>query len=98
MRQRNILAAPLALFLIGCAAPQATGPKLPPIPDAATDTCAARPYADLVGQDATALERVLIMRQIRLIRPGQPVTADYSESRINFDIGPDNRIQSIHCG
>lgn len=94
------------LLLAGCGvvvpAPPA-GPSLPPVPAPADDTCGAAPHAALVGQPATALERVMILRQVRLIRPGTPVTEDFMPARINFHISaPDvagvERIARIACG
>lgn len=75
--------------------PAPTGPAVPP-PEA--DTCGAAPYARLIGQDATALERELILRQVRVIRPGMAVTMDFRAERINFDIDDANRIARIFCG
>lgn len=83
-------------LLAACAsAPQ---PPEPPRSPARPDTCGAARYENLIGQDATALERVLIMGQVRVIRPGMAVTKDYRPARINFDIGTDNRILRINCG
>ena len=90
----------LALALSACAPlalpPQAgvePGPAMP-----AADTCGAGPYAGLIGQPATALERVLILRQVRVIRPGDAVTMDFREDRINFLIDGSERIARITCG
>lgn len=83
----------IALSLASCA-PQ-LGPVLPSGPD---DTCGAATHGALIGQDATALERVLIMRQVRVIRPGDMVTADYAPGRINFQIDDTNTIARITCG
>jgi hypothetical protein len=69
-----------------------------PVPVGAADTCGAAPYGSLIGQDATALEKVLILRQVRVIRPGTPVTEDFKPVRINFNIGADERIRTITCG
>lgn len=87
------------VLLAGCAQlPVEDVPSGPPVPLPEQDTCGAGPYAYLVGQDVTALERVLIMRQVRIIRPGQPVTMDYRSERINFRIGPQETITAITCG
>lgn len=97
--KHTILLACLALA--ACGAGRDTTPDLtqrPSIPPPQTDTCQATPYARLVGQDATALERELILRQVRIIRPGDAVTQDFRPVRINFEIGPDNRIARIFCG
>ncbi len=83
------------LALISCAEPAPVLPSLPP-PDA--DSCQVRQYASLIGQDATALERVLILGQVRIIRPGTAVTQDYRAERINFYVAADNQISRITCG
>ena len=95
-----IRARVLALALLaGCAEmPAVNVPTGPPVPPPEQDSCGAGPYAYLVGQPATALERVLIMRQVRIIRPGQPVTMDFRPERINFGIGSDETIIRITCG
>ena len=89
-----LLALPL---LAACAVPPSAppGPAVPP-PD--RDSCGAAPFARLIGQDATALERELILRQVRVIRPGDAITEDYRPGRINFDIGADEAIARIWCG
>ena len=71
---------------------------LPPVPAAAQDTCNAGNYAELIGQDATALELVLILGKVRVIRPGDAVTMDFLTDRINFQIDANERISAITCG
>lgn len=78
--------------------PAIVAPTVDPVPVGAADTCGATPYSYLVGQDATALERVLILRQVRVIRPGDAVTEDLRPERINFYIGADESIRTITCG
>lgn len=82
------------VILTGCAA-------LPPpaqLPPQSEDTCQAANYANLVGLDATALERTLLLGKVRVIRPGDLVTMDFLSDRINFMIDADNRIATINCG
>ena len=81
------------LFLAACATTQ-------PIPDAPSlpDTCGATDYVFLVGQPATALERVLIMDVVRIIRPETMVTMDYRANRINFMISDQEMISDVTCG
>jgi len=87
----------LALFCVSGCGIQPIAPPLPlPAPEA--DSCEAAPYAHLIGAPATALERELIMRQIRILRPGQPMTMDYRAERLNIEIGPDERIVRLFCG
>lgn len=73
-------------------------PPADPVPTGANDTCGAAPYGYLIGQDATALERVLILRQVRVIRPLDAVSQDLRPERINFNIGADEQIRTITCG
>ena len=84
--------------LAACEAPPLSGPLVPPLPPADHDTCNASPHANLIGQDATALEQVLLLRQVRVTRPGQAVTTDYRSNRISFHIDENNKIASIRCG
>lgn len=102
---RRLAIAGLCLGLAACGATVPVAPPvpdMPPVPAPAQDTCGAAPYAMLVGQPATALERVLIMRQVRLIRPDTPVTEDFRPQRINFHIATPfeapEYLQAISCG
>ncbi|MCF2905849.1 hypothetical protein L0666_12695 [Octadecabacter sp. CECT 8868] len=97
--KKLFLIAPLIL-LSACdvAGPRPTTPTGPPIPAPEQDTCNAAQHATLIGQDATALERVLLLAQVRVIRPGQAVTMDFRPNRINFNVGADERIKTITCG
>lgn len=81
------------LFLAACASTQdpPRGPSLP-------DTCGAGDYSYLVGQPARALERVLIMEELRIIRPQTMVTMDYRAGRINFKINDQEIITDVTCG
>lgn len=79
----------------GITAPPAAA-VVSPMP--ALDTCGAAPYARVIGQPATALERLLIMRPLRVLRPTDPVTLDLNPTRINFIIGGTEAISAITCG
>lgn len=79
-------------LLVACTTTQ------PPLPPTLEDTCNAGEYANLIGQDATALEKVLILGMVRVVRPGDMVTQDYRPERINFGIDASNRISDISCG
>ena len=68
------------------------------VPAPEEDTCGAATYAALIGQDVTALEKVLIMRMVQVIRPGDMVTLDYRPGRVNFMIGEDQSITAVTCG
>ena len=79
------------LLLSACAA----APSLPTTQD---DTCNAGQHAALIDQDATALERVLILGMVRVTRPGDMVTMDFRAERINFVIDAHEKIAAITCG
>lgn len=87
--KRLILLAALA----GC-----TTASPPPAPPQIADTCGAARFGDLIGQDATALERRLFLGQVRVIRPGDMVTMDFRPDRINIRITENETIQQIDCG
>ncbi len=78
--------------LAGCTA---TEPLLPSQTD---DTCSAGRFADLIGQKATALETILLLGPVRVIRPGDAVTMDYLPDRVNFIIAENETIRMIDCG
>ena len=80
------------IALAGCTATE------PPLPPQLEDTCGARQFADLIGKDATTLERVLLLGPVRVIRPGDAVTMDYRPDRVNFKISDDETIRAIDCG
>lgn len=98
MRLRAALFGALALAA-ACSAPlPAPGPAPARTALPGPDTCGRAPHVGLVGQDATALERVLIMRPVRVIRPGMAVTEEFRPDRINFEIDRAGRIAVIRCG
>ena len=81
--------------------PESGGASRPPTgsyPTGMDDTCDGERFGPLVGQDATALERVLFLGQVRINRPGTLTTQDYVPARINFQIDDSNRIVAITCG
>lgn len=92
------LFAPLALCALMACETTSIAPSAPPLPPADADTCNGLQYGSLIGQDATALERVLILGQVRVIRPDMAVTMDFRPERLNFNIDDANRIARIFCG
>ncbi len=95
--------AVLCLGLAACGGAPSTvvSPAPPQIAQAAPEdlaVCGGAPYVRLVGQDATALERELILRQVRIVRPGSAVTADFRAERLNFTIDTAGRIARVSCG
>ena len=106
---RLIALAPLAL-VVACggtpaprapvAAAPATSVDATALPSGAdvANSCGARRYGSLLGKDATALEKTLILGPVQILRPGSIAAQDFLPDRINFIIGPGNTITNITCG
>jgi len=89
----------LATLFISLAACGTLDYSVPPrVPPQGADNCGAGDHAGLVGLDATALEQVLILGPVRVIRPGDAVTMDQRPGRINFVVSEAGRIERISCG
>lgn len=102
---KRYLAALACVGLAACAGTTAPsdngGAAKPPAgsyPTGLDNTCDAERFGPLVGQDATALERILFLGQVRVNRPGTLTTQDYKPERINFQVDAAGRIESISCG
>ena len=66
-------------------------------------TCNAQGLADLIGREATsALGTEAVRRSgsrtMRWIRPGDVVTMDYREDRLNIHLDERGRVQRFACG
>ena len=86
-----------AVTLAACST-QPPAPATSASASGSADTCTASPYLYLIGEDATALERVLILRQVRVNWPGDRLEGASKPERLNFNIGASGRIESITCG
>jgi hypothetical protein len=91
-----LLAGPSFAEKTGTARPKLAEP--PPM-----DMCDASDLKDLIGQplsealQARAQERSGA-RVVRILRPGQAVTMDYSETRLNIEVDAQSKIISVGCG
>ncbi len=86
----------LALAASACA------PMSPP-PITTISRCMADNVADLDGKVLTSAIETdaaarLGSRAVRVIRPGQAVTMDYREDRLNIGVSDANVIIKIYCG
>jgi hypothetical protein len=88
IRTVSILAA---LALAACV----TTPEPAPID---TDACLASGSQNLVGQSADILAAMTFPIGTRLIYPDTAVTEDFNPERLNFVVGPSNRIEKVYCG
>lgn len=65
--------------------------------------CEAEPIQDLVGRPATAelgadALRRSHSRTLRWIRPGDAVTMDYREDRLNVSLDAQGQVERLNCG
>ena len=98
MRVSGLILAGLALTACSTRPP---GPSAPPVqagPVGVADTCGASPYLYLIGEDATELERVLILRQVRVNWPEEQLDGSAKPERLNFNITTTGTIASVTCG
>ena len=95
-------------------APAAALPPPPPTSQAAPPSDSAKPdpganacgsdrltaYADQPASDDTLakIRAAAGHDRIRVIRPGDAVTQDYREDRLNIEIGDEGRIKAMRCG
>ena len=92
-----------ALMLTGACAPTAAEERVPEHGVSPGYRCDAAPAQSLDGRQATselgaeALKRTGA-RTIRWIQPGQAVTMDYREDRLNIALDAHNRVTRVSCG
>lgn len=84
--------------LTGCAQPAAPQPD--PVSVA---QCQADPVRGLEGRAFSAqlqsdAQRLSGARVVRVIRPGQAVTMDFSVHRLNIELDAADRVQRLRCG
>lgn len=88
-----LLSLPL-LLANGCADMTDTSPT-------PSDPCGAASLEHLVGQpfpDANELEALDLPGPVRVIAPGQAVTMDYIDSRLNIETDDDGNVVRLRCG
>ena len=95
------LAAGALLLTMGCSLPPGEMPN--EVGLAGSPRCRAESLGDLVGQPATqALGAEALRRSgsrvLRWIRPGDVVTMEYLQVRLNAHLDAQNRTQSFACG
>jgi positive regulator of sigma E activity len=97
----RMLMGVLALALSGCATVPAESEPVPPVHGAGS--CDAVAAQKLVGQAATVdlaakAQRLSGAEMVRWLRPGQMVTMEFREGRLNIQLDEQNRVIAIRCG
>lgn len=83
------------LVLAACVQPL---PDLPPASGIDAVPCGAASLQPLIGKPASALSPVGLPGTLRLIRPGEAVTEDFSATRLNVMLDAQDRITALTCG
>ena len=91
-----LLAIPLPL-LAACMNDRPGGPR-PPLRE-----CRAGPAERFVGMNfrpamSRQAQRASGARTVRVIRPGQAVTMDFRQDRLNIELGEGGRVRGVRCG
>lgn len=70
----------------------------PPAAPVVADTCNMAQYASLLGKPATDPGVPAAGPTVRIIKPGDQVTMDFSEARLNIDVDAAGNITGMRCG
>ncbi len=107
-RESQGLLVPMIVLLLSVGACSTMPPPADAVapgtgPSAGTGSCNAEPVAWAVGREATAEVVERARREsgsatVRVIPPGQMVTMDYREDRLNVDTDARNAITRVRCG
>jgi hypothetical protein len=91
----------LPILAAGCVAP---GTELPPVgfstdgAVAQADTCGAARYEYLVGLGKDAALNASLPEGSRVILPGDAVTQDFVDTRLNVVIDGNASVERLYCG
>ena len=88
------LALVAAFTLVQACTELPTAPKTDPI----IGDCGAENFQHLIGQTYALSNMTELPQPLRVIRPGQAVTMDYSAQRMNVDLDSSDVIARIYCG
>jgi hypothetical protein len=97
MKKVLIVAFTLTIFAVAACAPVA------PLPGVPTGECSATGLGNLVGRFATPslvnrAKRRAGASVVRVLKPGQIVTMEYRNGRLNVNVDDRNRVKSFNCG
>ncbi|TBR10169.1 MAG: hypothetical protein EPO46_08430 [Lysobacter sp.] len=102
MKPAVLIPVALSAVLAACTSTPAAPPMSDPTPPI-TAQCHAEDAQSLVGQPATASNVELARTRAhadmaRVLKPGQMVTMEFREGRLNIHVDANNVITSIRCG
>lgn len=83
----------VALVLGGCA-----GGAMVPAPAPLLAGCGADRLVGLIGAPVASLPARPAAGTLRILRPGDPVTEDFSATRLNVILDDGDRITAVSCG
>ena len=97
MKKVLIVAFTLTMFAVASCAPVA------PLPGVPTGECSAKGLENLIGAAATPslvnrAKRRAGASVVRVLKPGQIVTMEYLNGRLNVNVDEKNRVKSFTCG
>ena len=97
----RLLIATTLLAATACATPAAETPSEPA--SAGGGSCSAEGLDDLVGRDPTTERGAEALRRsgaraLRWIRPGDMVTMDFREDRLNIHLDARHKVERLACG
>jgi hypothetical protein len=101
--ESHVLRSPALLlvgFLAACAPPPRSVDVILSPPDATADlsSCGATELQALIGSPVASLPVTGDWQVMRIIQPGDAVTADFSETRLNVEVDDEDLILKISCG
>jgi hypothetical protein len=105
-RKGHAMRAAALICLLAVSACSEPVQSLPPLdsgpagaqPPAAPDSCGAAGYAVLIGQNLSAFQAQARQGPTRILRPGQAVTMDFNEQRLNVAVDANDVITGVRCG
>lgn len=86
---RRIVSA--AFVLLAACVPAVDAPSV-------SDPCGAPNQVALIGQSAAVIPDAAPGQSRRIIRPGDSVTEEFSDRRINYHLDAADRVVRITCG
>ncbi len=98
----KLLLGAFAMIIAGCTSvPPAAAEE--PVAEHGAGLCDATKVKGLIGKPATAAleaeaRRLSGAQAVRTIRPGDMVTMDYREDRLNLELDEAGRVRDVRCG